>query len=173
MVLAALYACGGGSGGDSDGDGGMGRDAPLVFPDDATYGAALELSGAIDLRIPPSNTSTACATSVSLDSDFTAGFLFVDSALSHADVEVGEVTEGETGTSFPARLDITHDDGREWVGENCVADVDEHEYLGPAELGWKSYRVSGSIECEAMISRDGSAELEVHAFAFVATLHWG
>jgi hypothetical protein len=175
MVLATLCGCGGDSDADADGDGdgGMGSDAPVAFPDGTTCGAALEVSGAVDLRIPPSNDSTACATSVSVDSDFTAGFLFVASELSHADIEVDDVTEGETGTSFTARLEITHDDGREWVGESCVADVDEHEYLGPGELGWRGYRVRGSIECEAMTSRDGSAaELEVHSFAFLATIHW-
>jgi hypothetical protein len=173
LVLPALYACGDDAGGESRGDGGPARPVPLVFPSGTTCGAALEVSGAVDLVLPPSETSTACATGVSVESGFAAGFLFVDSELSDAHIEIDEVKEGETAAGFPARLRIGHDDGREWVWEDCVADVDAHEFVGPAELGWKSYRVAGKIECEVTTAAEGTTdELEVHSLAFVATIHW-
>jgi hypothetical protein len=176
VVLAVLFAaCGGGSDdGSDDGGTGAGAAAAGAFPEDATCGAALQVNGALDLRIPASNTSTACATGVSFDSGFSAGFLFVDSVLSHADLVVDDVMAGETGPSFPAALTLAHDDGREWAGENCTAEIDRHEYHGPGELGWTRYRVAGRIACDrAATDPNGSAaELDLQWFSFVATIHW-
>jgi len=145
------------------------------FPQGTTCGAALDVRGGLELRIAPSDTSTACVTAVSFGSGFMASFLFVDSNLSHVEVEVEDVIEGETGENFPAQLGIVHDDGREWIGANCVADIAEHEYVAPAELGWKSYRVSGSIECTtaATVAESALEDLDLRSFAFVATIHWG
>lgn len=169
VFLAVLSACGGGDGGN-----GAGGDTARTFPESATCGAALALSGALDLHIPPSNTSTACATGVSFGSGFAATFLFVDSELAHADLDVDDVMAGETGENFPATLELTHDDGREWQGENCVAQVDRHDYVAPGELGWTRYRVAGRIECDGAASdaNASATELDLQWFSFVASIHW-
>ncbi len=176
LLVATASACGpDASDGDSDSD--AGPNSPLAdsirFPEGTTCGAALEVSGALDLRIVPSDSSTACATSVSFESGLDVGFLFVDSGLSRADLEVEDVAESEIGEDFSARLRIVHEDGREWNGEGCDAYIAEHEYIAPAELGWKSYRVSGGIECTSMSSADADHPLDLRSFVFVASIHWG
>jgi len=165
VVAAALFGCGD----DAADDGATG------FSDDTTCGATLALSGALELRVPPSRTNVACATQTSFDSGIDAGFLFVDSELSHADLEVDDVLEGETGTAFAARLTIVHEDGREWSAQSCTAEIIEHEHVGPGDLGWERYRVVGSVSCEAAPSDPpGTApEVDVESFLFVATISWG
>jgi hypothetical protein len=146
-----------------------------TFSQDTTCGAAITLGGALVLRVAPSNSSTACASQTSLGSGIATGFLFVESELSRVELEVDDVLEGETGSAFPARLRIVHDDGREWLGERCTAELAEHEHVGPGELGWELYRVVGSVACDGAASiRDGSAPaLQVQSFDFVVTLSWG
>ena len=163
-LLLLVTACGDDAGGESGG-----------FPQGTTCGAALEVNGGLDLSISPSRTSTGCVSSVSHDSGFAVGFLFVDSELASARVEIENVTEGETGEDFPAQLSFVHDDDREWSVANCVAEVTEHEYVAPNELGWKRYRVSGSVECTSASSVDERATeaLDVRSFAFIATISWG
>jgi hypothetical protein len=170
-LLASAAAC-------SDGEGSGG---PLVaFPADATCGAALALDGALVLTIPPSRSSTACSSQTSFDSGIDVGFAFVDSELSRVDLAVDDVREGETGSGFPARLEIVHDDEREWRGQACTAEIAEHEHVGPGELGWERYRLNGSVACEsaASVGDDagvtGSSEaLELKSFTFVVSLSWG
>jgi len=146
-----------------------------MFSTDTTCGAAIMTGGALMLSVPPSRSSTACASQTSFDSGIDVGFLFVGGELSHVDLEVDDVLEGETGGAFPARLRIFHDDGREWRGEQCTAEIVEHEHVGPGELGWERYRVTGGVVCEGATRSpaDSGAAVELQSFSFVVTLSWG
>jgi hypothetical protein len=161
----------------SDGSGSGGE--ATVFSADTTCGAALALDGALTSSLPPSRSSTACSSQTSFDSGIDVGFAFVESELSHVDLAVDDVLEGETGSGFPARLEIVHDDGRAWRGQDCTAEIGEHAHVGPGELGWERYRLTGSVACESAASvgvGDGGASddaLEVESFTFVVTLSWG
>jgi hypothetical protein len=165
-VLAALIGCGNSSGNGS---------SATTFAQDTTCGAAMTLAGAIELRVPPSRTSTACGTQTSFESGIDTGFLFVEGELSHVDLEVDDVREGETGGQFPARLRIVHDDGREWRSEQCMAEIAEHVHVGPAELGWERYRLAGSVACDdaTSVPAGSGPALEVQSFDFVVTVPWG
>jgi hypothetical protein len=170
--LAGSVAC-------SDGSGGGGQ--PTVFSADTTCGAALALDGALTSSVPPSRSSTACSSQTSFDSGIDVGFAFVESELSRVELAVDDVLEGETGSGFPARLEIVHDDGREWRGQGCTAEISEHAHVGPGELGWERYRLRGSVACERAASVSagggdaGASEdaLELESFTFVVTLSWG
>ena len=166
LLVAALLACS-----DSSGD----EVPPTAFSADTTCGAAIALDGALTLRVPPSRSSTACASQTSFDSGVDTGFLFVDGELSHVDLEVDDVHEGEIGSGFPAHLTIVHDDEREWRGEGCTAEIAEHEHVGPGELGWERYRLTGSVACEgaASIPAGAAPALELESFAFVVSISWG
>jgi hypothetical protein len=68
-----------------------------------------------------------------------------------------------------------HDDGREWRGEGCSAEIVEHEHTGPGELGWEHYRVAGNVACDTASSESDRAApaLELESFTFVVTIPWG
>lgn len=163
----ALIACGG----DDDAH----AAGTTSFGKDVTCGVAFELSGALELVATPSRSKPACATQTSFESGIDADFIFIEDELSSVELIVEDVLEGETGAGFPAQLELVHEDGREWRAKSCLAEIIEHEPIGPGELGWERYRVGGTATCDPATSvpSGSGADVIVDTFTFVVTLSWG
>lgn len=142
------------------------------FEAGATCGIAIEVSGALETSVGARH-ATACATTLSFDTDFTAIFIPIGHELESIDLRVDEVARGETGPSFPAVLSVTAADDRRWSASLCNAAIERHDYDEPAEFGGDHYRVRGSVACDApAVAGDGAPPLTIDALEFIVTITW-
>ena len=156
MVSWALLGAACGEGGDIEGS------------ESCTLKASF--SGAIDTAIAPG--SVACAVLASFDSGVEVGYLAPGATVERVDLSIDEVTEGETGTSFPAEVGIeVATESYTWV--SCTATISEHEYVGPAELG-DDYRVVGTVTCpvDAPADSGSPSTVSLDELEFVVTTSW-
>ncbi len=115
-----------------------------------------------------------CVYTVNFDEGIDVGFALLESPLDGITLDIGEVSQDETGT-FPATITVMHEDGRRFRTEGCTVDVTQHVPAqgGPDEIG-VPYQVAGEGSCSdpAVESNDPSQVLNIDAFAFSAPTAW-
>jgi hypothetical protein len=88
------------------------------------------------------------------------------------DLSLDAVKKDETGSGFPAEIDVEHTDQRSWTATGCEVDVLAHAYRESDEL-FDHHRIAGTAVCPIpATSTSGEPELQIDAFAFVCTVPW-
>lgn len=103
-------------GADNDGGGGT----PPLGSSECELG--IGISGAVTWSTP---STPACGIPFGPQTGIFMGYLFLDGAIQSVQIDVADVTEGETGT-FPAAMTLTHVDGRTWTTEACRVVIQSH-----------------------------------------------
>jgi hypothetical protein len=182
LVLCSA-ACGDGDGSDQgkvDGggseerkDGGDGEEGEFVsFPSETTCGLAIHTEGALAVDVGTSS-KPGCLVQVASGSGVDASFLYREGDLAAVQLQIPPLKEGQTG-KVAAVVALASGDGGQWESEDCLATINEHEYLRDAELGGKSYRLVGSLRCEpAQPDSEGAqGSVEIASLSFVITMTW-
>jgi hypothetical protein len=148
--------------GDDDGGG------DTVSDSDCALG--ITLSGDVEKSVSV-NDSAACLVAHSFESGIIAGLTVLGSGFS-IQINVQDVTEGQTGSGFPMEVGVNIDDG---PGYNtplpgCSASITEHAFNGTVEneIGeQREYRVIGSASCtEQAVREDAPGELTLTNVVF-------
>jgi hypothetical protein len=161
-LLLGLTACGG----DDD-------DNPGQFPDDTTCAISVSVSGAISDQVSGQE-GVICGSGLSSSNGIEVGFAALEPhALRVFGLRVAEITRGQTGTSFSARVTLAKrgDNTRLWRAEECSVDVTSHTDEGQAELG-RSFRMQGQGRCSGPAVDGSATEVHIDPFAFVVTVAW-
>lgn len=141
------------------------------FEPGTTCGIAVDVSGAMETSVGARH-ATACATTLSFETDFTAIFIPLGHELEAIELRVEEVARGETGAAFPTVVDVRAADERRWTTTACTAAIDRHDYDEPAEFGGDHYRVQGAVTCDEPAVNDGAPPVAIDALEFIVTITW-
>jgi hypothetical protein len=165
LLVGSLFACMGCSGDDGDGSSGG-------FPSDTTCGLSVAISGGVEGSFTP-DTAVACATQLSSTAGIDAAFLQLEGDVRTVELEVADVTKGETGQGFAARVRVTHEDDRRWGADGCVVDITKHSFVSQDDFADR-YLVAGSGVCDEPAASIGGTDPEVTIgeLSFVATVPW-
>jgi hypothetical protein len=143
------------------GEGGLG---------DSSCELAASISGEVEWS---SSRAPACAIPFGGDTGILMLYLPLGEPIAGVTVDVDEVTEGETGT-FPATVEVRHEDDREWTATACTVTIDEHSYQSEDDFS-KEYLATGSGECASPAEPtggDATGTVTVEPFAFRFAPHW-
>lgn len=163
-TLIALVGCGSSSGSGSGGTGGSGgisATSPCAF-----YST---VSGALSADLGPDG--MACVTAVSTGSGIDVTFGPNGSPVASVEMQIENVTQGETG-KFPGSATIRDPDTNRWIAGDCSFDISAQQDQGPA-IGGERYRVVGSGTCGTAQPQSGvSGTVSLSPFDFVTVLRW-
>jgi hypothetical protein len=154
--------------GQDGGPSGDGGGAPPIGSSACELGIAI--TGALTWSTP---STPACGIPFGPQTGIFMGYLFLDGAIEAVQIEVGEVTEGATGT-FPASLTLTHADGRAWTSEACMVTIATH--VAEPELDdefSRAYRVQGTGTCtQPATDEAGTESVDVAPFQLRFPARW-
>jgi hypothetical protein len=133
-----------------------------------------ELDGSVSGEIAWSNSSSpACVIPFSGSAGILMIFIPLDDELAAFQVDVADITEGETGT-FPAIVEIRAEDDRVWETSDCTVEFDSHEFESEDDFS-RAYVATGTGECSSnalAVGGGAQGELTIAPFAFHFPPHW-
>jgi hypothetical protein len=157
-----LVACGG------DGDGGGDGSKPICS-------IGVTLSGDVDARFDVDD-DMSCLISHSFDSGIELSYIPAQE-VSNIELDIAEITEGETGANFPATVVVHLDVGTRYSVGACTAEITEHrpdgtETTSIGEL--RNYVVVGTASCTepALPPPPATGTIEVGALSFRIPATW-
>jgi hypothetical protein len=164
LALLGLGSSACGSGGDGASSSALG-----------TCGLRADVSGGAVIRFAGKD-DAACVTQHSSGSGLDLMFIGAG-AKGTLELSIDDVTEGETGRDFPARVVVTSQSKQHWQGSACLAAVSEHDLFSTevSELGeLRHYRVSGEGDCSDTLDSvpAGAEAATLGPFAFRAEVTW-
>jgi hypothetical protein len=138
-------------------------------------GVEARLSGGSSLRFTGDD-DAACATQHSSESGLEVMFVGV-SAPGSFELQIADVTEGETGAEFETRVIVVDAANERFQGNDCSTSVSEHRLLETeaSTIGeLRHYQVSGEGACPSPLSPLNAevGEAALGGFAFRAQFTW-
>jgi hypothetical protein len=138
-------------------------------------GVEAQLSGGSSLRFT-GNDDAACATQHSFDSGLEVMFVGV-SADGSLELQIADVTEGETGADFTTRVIVVDAANERFQANDCLTSVSEHDLLETetSNIGeLRHYQVGGEGSCPSPLTPLNAAvgEATLGSFAFRAQFTW-